>query len=453
MKQFTISPNESGQRFDKYLKKLLSNASGSFVYKMLRKKNITLNDRKADGTEKLNAGDLVKLFLSDETFEKFSGKDETNSGYMKLKSIDSGRLQVVYEDDDVIIINKPSGMLSQKAVPEDISANEYILSYLIRKGALSEEQFKTFKPSICNRLDRNTSGLLIAGKTLKGLQTMAEALKKRTVQKYYRCIVKGELREKTHLKGYLSKDEQKKALRRLYLRWHPDKNPDQEELANEAFKYIKNKYEEFKQNGEEHGQSSSSKNYRGQNKSGQSSWSWNFKDFYDEWDSEATRHRQGRERSYRHNSRPHYNFSSFHQEMPRPDKAEAKRWYLQAQCDLDAAHNDTGGESPEWCLFKVHQAVEKALMAAEYRRCGKSSPNCSISSLAQKVSGYCPELSALPGLVSRLKHLGVNAKTTQYPSYHTPPKIPNNTFQPENEKEVLDIASELLQKVDTFITN
>ena len=175
MKQFTISPNESGQRFDKYLKKLLSNASGSFVYKMLRKKNITLNDRKADGTEKLNAGDLVKLFLSDETFEKFSGKDETNSGYMKLKSIDSGRLQVVYEDDDVIIINKPSGMLSQKAVPEDISANEYILSYLIRKGALSEEQFKTFKPSICNRLDRNTSGLLIAGKTLKGLQTMAEA--------------------------------------------------------------------------------------------------------------------------------------------------------------------------------------------------------------------------------------------------------------------------------------
>ena len=209
MKQFTISPNESGQRFDKYLKKLLSNASGSFVYKMLRKKNITLNDHKADGTEKLNAGDLVKLFLSDETFEKFSGEDEANSEYMKLKSIDSGRLQVVYEDDDVIIINKPSGMLSQKAVPEDISANEYILSYLIRKGSLSEDQFKTFKPSICNRLDRNTSGLLIAGKTLNGLQTMAEALKKRTVQKYYRCIVKGELREKTHLKGYLSKDEQK----------------------------------------------------------------------------------------------------------------------------------------------------------------------------------------------------------------------------------------------------
>ena len=209
MKQFTIRPNEAGQRFDKYLKKLLSNASGSFVYKMLRKKNITLNDHKADGTEKLASGDLVKLFLSDETFEKFSGAEQTNSEYFKLKSIESHNLKVVYEDADVIIINKPSGMLSQKSVSEDISANEYILSYLIHKGELSEEQLKTFKPSICNRLDRNTSGLLIAGKSLKGLQTMAEALKKRTVAKYYRCIVKGELREKTYLKGYLSKDEQK----------------------------------------------------------------------------------------------------------------------------------------------------------------------------------------------------------------------------------------------------
>ena len=207
MKQFTISPNESGQRFDKYLKKLLSNASGSFVYKMLRKKNITLNDHKADGTEKLASGDQVKLFLSDETFEKFSGGEQANSEYEAVKAVDASRLKVVYEDADVLIINKPSGMLSQKAVPEDISANEYILSYLIRTGELTEEQWKTFRPSICNRLDRNTSGLLIAGKSLNGLQQMAEALKKRTVQKYYRCIVRGEVKEKTHLKGYLSKDE------------------------------------------------------------------------------------------------------------------------------------------------------------------------------------------------------------------------------------------------------
>ena len=99
-------------------------------------------------------------------------------------------------------------MLSQKATVEDISANEYILSYLIQKGGLTAEQLRTFRPSVCNRLDRNTSGLLIAGKSMKGLQEMSQALKKRTVQKYYRCIVKGELQGTMHLKGYLLKDEQ-----------------------------------------------------------------------------------------------------------------------------------------------------------------------------------------------------------------------------------------------------
>lgn len=228
MKEFTIHSNEAGQRFDKYLKKLLLKAPGSFIYKMLRKKNITLNGKKADGTEKLANGDVVKLFFSDETFEKFSGAEEESPEYVMLKQLadtisldetgyvmrlpagenkDLRELKVVYEDVDVIIINKPSGMLSQKAKPEDISANEYILAYLIAKKELTESHMKTFKPSICNRLDRNTSGLLIAGKTLKGLQEMSKALKERSIQKYYRCIVKGEMRENTLLKGYLKKDE------------------------------------------------------------------------------------------------------------------------------------------------------------------------------------------------------------------------------------------------------
>lgn len=107
----------------------------------------------------------------------------------------------------MLIINKPAGMLSQKAKPEDISANEYLIAYLLQSGALNRETLATFKPSVCNRLDRNTSGLLIAGKTLKGLQEMSEALKERSTQKYYRCIVSGVLKEKTYLKGYLSKDE------------------------------------------------------------------------------------------------------------------------------------------------------------------------------------------------------------------------------------------------------
>ncbi|XP_063069594.1 sacsin [Engraulis encrasicolus] len=241
----------------------------------------------------------------------------------------------------------------------------------------------------------------------------------------------------------LSQDERQKAIRRMFLLWHPDKNPGNEELANEAFKYLQNKIEEFKKYGKSQ---PSSNNFRGQN------WSWDFEDFFSRWNSEASRHRQGRQRFYRNNHRRQYNFWSFHQDMPRPDKQEAKRWFLQAQCDLNAAQHDTGGGSTEWCLFKIHQAVEKALFAAEYMRCGKHSINCSISSLAQKVSGYNPQLQDLPRLVRRLKDLGVDAKTTQYPNFHPPPKIPNNTFQPQHGREALDIASEILQKVGTYLT-
>lgn len=207
MKEFHIQQNEAGQRFDKYLKKLLKEANTSFIYKMLRKKNIVLNGKKADGTEKLAVGDEVKLFLSDETFDKFHGATQSTKQFEAYTSIPAKKLEVVYEDADVIIINKPVGMLSQKAKPEDISANEYIIAYLLQSGELTQEALNTFKPSICNRLDRNTSGLLIAGKTLKGLQEMSEALKERSAQKYYRCIVSGVLNEKTYLKGYLSKDE------------------------------------------------------------------------------------------------------------------------------------------------------------------------------------------------------------------------------------------------------
>ncbi len=206
MREFTITPNEAEQRFDKYLKKLLSDAPSSFIYKMLRKKNIVLNGKKSDGTDKLKTGDRVKLFLSDETFDKFSKREAENKEAGSLKQLKDEPLKVLYEDADVLILDKPSGMLSQKAKPEDVSANEYILSYLLKKGDLTEEMMQTFKPSVCNRLDRNTSGILIAGKSLKGLQMMSKALKERSLEKYYRCIVSGKLTEDAYLKGYLKKD-------------------------------------------------------------------------------------------------------------------------------------------------------------------------------------------------------------------------------------------------------
>ena len=204
MKTFIIKENEAGQRFDKYLKKLLGNAPGSFIYKMLRKKNIVLNGKKATGNEKLTAGDSIKLFLSDETFEKFAGKRQTNDLAASVPNI---ALEIVYEDHDVLAINKPAGMLSQKAKKEDISANEYILQYLLESGTITRESLHTFKPSVCNRLDRNTSGILVAGKTLNGLQQMSKAFRERSMEKYYLAIVAGHISKPRRIEGFLKKDE------------------------------------------------------------------------------------------------------------------------------------------------------------------------------------------------------------------------------------------------------
>jgi 23S rRNA pseudouridine955/2504/2580 synthase len=199
MRSITISSNEAGQRLDKMLGKYLNLAGKSFIYKMMRKKNITLNGKKCDGSEKLNVGDEVKLFLADETIEKFSE--------VKVQKVQKKKLDVIYEDDNVILINKPSGMLSQKAKESDESLVEYLIDYLLDNGALTKEELRSFRPSVCNRLDRNTSGLVAAGKTLAGLQILSELFKDRTLHKYYLCVVKGEVKEAQHIDGYLVKDE------------------------------------------------------------------------------------------------------------------------------------------------------------------------------------------------------------------------------------------------------
>lgn len=198
MQEIIISANEAGQRFDKLLAKYLNEAPKSFIYKMLRKKNIVLNGKKATGNEKLAVGDSVKLFLADETIEKFS----------KMAVVHTNKkLDIIYEDAHVLLINKPVGMLSQKAEAKDESLVEHIISYLLESGQLSEEVLRKFKPSICNRLDRNTSGLVVAGKSLVGLQTMGELFKERSLKKYYRCLVSGRIDKKQYIKGYLTKDE------------------------------------------------------------------------------------------------------------------------------------------------------------------------------------------------------------------------------------------------------
>lgn len=201
MQEIQISANEAGQRLDKLLAKYLNEAPKSFLYKMLRKKNIILNGKKASGNEKLAEGDSVKLFLSDETIQKFSKE-------IRVYKVDTD-LDSIYEDKDILLINKPAGMLSQKAEAKDVSLVEHLIAYLLESGQLTKENLKSFKPSICNRLDRNTSGLVVCGKSLKGLQIMGQLFKERTLRKYYRCIVAGKVTEKQYVKGYLIKDEKK----------------------------------------------------------------------------------------------------------------------------------------------------------------------------------------------------------------------------------------------------
>ena len=213
MTERTIRENEAGQRLDKYLRKYLKEAPDSFLYKMLRKKNITLNGRKASGSEQLHMGDHIKLFLSDETMDKFSGKipDREPSGESKPEYEKAfqrfGRLEIIFENHHVLVVNKPAGILTQKAEPDDLSLNEWLIGFLLDSGAVTDEELRTFKPSVCNRLDRNTSGMVVCGKTLAGSQQMSRLLKERSLHKYYRFFVRGTISEPSEIGGYLRKDE------------------------------------------------------------------------------------------------------------------------------------------------------------------------------------------------------------------------------------------------------
>lgn len=208
MKEYIIKNNEAGQRFDKYLKKILPNASSSFIYKMLRKKNITLDGHKASGTEILKIGSDVKIFFSDETFDKFSvDLSALKNEYDALSKLTLSGLKIIFENDDILIADKPVNMLSQKSGISDISANERLIGYLISNSGLDFEEFRTFKPSVCNRLDRNTTGLILMGKSLKGSQYLSQILKERSIEKYYRTIVAGKVTEPQHIEGFLTKDK------------------------------------------------------------------------------------------------------------------------------------------------------------------------------------------------------------------------------------------------------
>ncbi len=225
MQELSVGSNEAGQRMDKYLLKALPNAASSLLYKQLRKKNITLNGKKASGSEMLSLGDRIQCFFSEETFAKFRGNEisgsetmsqkqgpESSAGnstgigeYVKAYQTLNG-IEVIYEDENILILNKPAEILTQKAVAGDLSLNEWMIGYLLSKGSISQKQLQTFRPSVCNRLDRNTSGIVLCGKSLAGSQALSLLIKERRIGKFYLTLCAGKFSEAKTIHGYLKKN-------------------------------------------------------------------------------------------------------------------------------------------------------------------------------------------------------------------------------------------------------
>ncbi len=218
MQKITISHADAGRRLDNYLQKILPGAGLSFLYKMLRKKNITVNGKKAEGSLKVNEGDEICIYFADDTYAIFAAGADTHIKTDPSEYINAyeslGDIDIIYEDEDVIFVDKPAGILAQRSKPDDISMNEWLIGYLLTKQKITYKDLDTFKPAFANRLDRNTSGLMIAGRSLKGSQMLGHMLKERSMHKYYLCIALGSPDDKLpvtadgyiYIDAFLSKD-------------------------------------------------------------------------------------------------------------------------------------------------------------------------------------------------------------------------------------------------------
>lgn len=198
MRKITIDDNNAGQRIDKFILKVLPGMSKSFSYKMFRKKNITLNGKKINGSELLQAGDGIKVFFSDETYDKFSlatVQETVTCHQVPLP-------EIIYEDEHLLVINKAVGVFSQPD-QRGIGINQQIMAYYEKNGTVLSEGFK---PGVANRLDRNTSGVILSAKDLPTIQRINGLIMDRQVDKRYRTIVSGRITEPRILEGYLIKN-------------------------------------------------------------------------------------------------------------------------------------------------------------------------------------------------------------------------------------------------------
>ena len=209
MREIIVKKNDANQRLDKFLTKLCPNMPQSMLYKSLRKDCVKVNGKHIkDGAFWLSEGDVLKLFLKDEFFQK----PDLENNFLNV----TPDINIVYEDENILLIDKKVGMVVH--ADDEGSCDcliDHIKSYLYKKGEYDPSAENTFVPALCNRLDRNTGGIVSSAKNADALRIMNQKVKDREMKKFYLCIVLGALTKKSgELKGYLFKDEKEK---RVYV--------------------------------------------------------------------------------------------------------------------------------------------------------------------------------------------------------------------------------------------
>jgi 23S rRNA pseudouridine955/2504/2580 synthase len=199
MRTVTVNQNDAGQRLDKFLLKLMPSIPKSLLYRLIRKKDIRCNGKRCKGMEILQTGDILTLYVKEEFFVS-AGK----AGFYKA----SGQVNVVYEDSNILIVYKPSGMYAHSCKDAGaVSLIEEVQKYLFDKGEYRPSEEHTFAPALCNRIDRNTEGLVIAAKNAGALRAMNEAIRNRQVHKFYLAVTAAPLPQKEALcTAWLKKD-------------------------------------------------------------------------------------------------------------------------------------------------------------------------------------------------------------------------------------------------------
>lgn len=200
MMEFSIKKDDAGQRLDRFLRKYLANASLGQIYKMIRK-DVKVNGKRARESDILEEGAVIKIYMADDEIKALSEKRRHISAKKQFK--------VVYEDDDMIIVSKPFGLLTHGDGREKKNhlANQ-VVDYLIATGKFDPSQSSTFTPSPVNRLDRNTTGLVIFGKNAESLKRLNKMVKDRDrIEKYYMTVVAGEMKAPMELTGTIKKNE------------------------------------------------------------------------------------------------------------------------------------------------------------------------------------------------------------------------------------------------------